>query len=131
MASDKALVAMAASDRMIGQRGFATVESLVASVFVSALFTAGIATSYVSFARTWLDRNAYEASICLATDLDRFECEKRFRTSVGSGLPVGTLDHVRISKSDTRVGIEGKWNLGSGLVLPFDDERRLPLRAPE
>lgn len=113
----------------IGERGFATLETLIASGFVFAFVSAGIATSYFAFARTWLDRSAYEGSICLATDSARGACEKRFRESVARGLPVGSLSRFAMIRAPSFVEVRGSWAIDSNFSLSFEDHRALPLRG--
>jgi hypothetical protein len=111
----------------VDERGSATIEVLAGSVLVTALIGGGLAISYVSFARTWLDRNSYEASICLATDATRDVCEKRFRRNVERGLPIGKLEHAVLERGEREVATRGRWKLNDAVELSFEDRRRLPL----
>lgn len=113
----------------VDERGFAAVEALATSALVIVLLGGGIAISYVSFARTWLDRNSYEASICLATDASREDCERRFRRNVERGLPIGRLELSLLERSDHEVSTRGRWKFNDTIDLEFSDQRRLPLRS--
>lgn len=113
---------------MIDDRGFAALETLVGTGFALLLMGAGLTTSYVSFARTWLDRNAYEAAICLASDSAAHDCERRTRDAVTRGLPIGALDSLHLQRTPARVSVRGRWRLTEDLILSFRDERSLPLR---
>lgn len=112
---------------MRSERGFATIETLVAMGFVVAFMGAGLATVYLSFARAWLDRSAYEASVCLATDTASTECEREFRKALSNGLPVGDLMYLHLQRSPSFVGLSGRWSAIVNLELSFADRRSLPL----
>lgn len=111
------------------EAGFATLEALVASGFVFAFVTAGIATSYFAFARAWLDRSAYEGSICLATDASRFACERELRAALVRALPFGSLNQLSVERSPSFVEVRGVWSISSAMSLRFEDRRTLPLRG--
>ena len=114
---------------MLDDRGSAAVEALAGTGFIVAFIAAGLIAAYVSFARSWIDRNAYEASVCLATDTPRLECERRFEASLESGLPIGELRRVALARHSTSVTVRGRWAFASAVTLRFDDRRGLPLRS--
>ncbi|MES2964885.1 MAG: hypothetical protein V4760_13420 [Bdellovibrionota bacterium] len=113
------------------ERGFATLETLVASAFVVVFMSAGLGAVYLSFARAWLDRSAYEASVCLATDATASICENELRRSISGALPIGRLSHVMVRRTPAFVEVDGRWSLKAGQDLTFEDRRSLPLNRPE
>lgn len=111
------------------QMGFAMIESLATLAFCSVALAGGLTVSYVSFARVWLKRGAYEASICLSTPEPTYNCEKRLRESTAAALPVGRIENVLLSRSRTSVESRFQWSM-SGFKMRFLDQRPLPLLGP-
>ncbi len=109
--------------------GFAMIESLATMAFCSVALAGGLTVTYVAFARMWLKRVSYEASICLSTPEPAYNCEKRLRQGTAEALPVGRIENVLLSRSRSSVETRFQWSLGE-FKMRFLDQRPLPLLGP-
>ena len=111
------------------QAGSVMVESLIASLAISTLVAGGSLVTYVIFARVWIERQAYEALVCLGSLANEFECEREFRFRVETALPFGEASRVRLKRSSRRATISASFRLAGKEIAHADDSRTLPLKA--
>lgn len=115
---------------MNNQRGFALVEGLSSILFCIVALTGGLSVTYVSFARVWLKRAAYEASVCLSTPETTFNCEQDLRNSTAKALPIGRIDYLLCTRGRDQAFTRLRWKLNSSFELRIDDRRPIPLLGP-
>jgi hypothetical protein len=109
------------------ERGSALIEALPATAVLSLLISGGIALGYFVFAKVWLTRSAYEASICLSTSAPTQDCESHLKNDVGGALPIGTIGRLHVTRNQSEVRVEFDWQLTDEFKLHIEDERELPL----
>jgi hypothetical protein len=113
-----------------GEQGFALVESISTIAFAALALTGGLTMTYVSFARLWLNRAAYETSICLSTPVSNSKCKTQLEQSTAQALPIGTLENVLLNRRHDSVETKVRWRLARGIRLAIEDHRPLPLIGP-
>ncbi len=111
------------------QNGLALIESLATMAFCSVALVGGLTVTYVSFARVWLNRASYEASVCLSTPETTYNCEKALRESTARALPVGHIDSILLSRYRNSVETRVQWSV-SEFKMKFLDRRPIPLLGP-
>jgi hypothetical protein len=110
-----------------GERGFAAVEALTATLFAVTFIGGGLAFTYTFLAHLWIERAAYEASVCLSTSQVQSKCETDLRSTLGNVLKTGSLVRVSLQRSRTSVKTAVVWQTPGGFELRINDERSLPL----
>ena len=111
------------------ERGSVTVETTVAIIFATVVLTGGLVVSYAAFAKSWVERSSYEASICLATEATTSTCETRLRRDIEQALPLGQIETIQLRRSKSQVSVRGVWCLGPSIRIHLNDDRSLPLRG--
>lgn len=114
----------------MNNRGFAMIESLIALTFAVAFLSGGLSLAYFALSRSWLNRAAYETSICLSTSLPASQCEAELRRQARQSLPIGNISYVSLKRARSFVETKVTWRLGvSGAFqdLEIHDRRTLPL----
>lgn len=112
------------------QRGFALVESIATLTFCSAALLVMLSTTYAAFAKMWLDRAAYETSICLSTPATTLICERTLRETTAQALPIGHVENVILSRGRHEVQTHFRWRFTPALALRVEDIRAVPLLGP-
>ncbi len=107
--------------------GFALIEFIATMTFCLAALSVMLFATYAAFSRLWLNRAAYEASICLSTPAVVFSCEKALRESTAKALPVGRIEAVSLSRRSHEVQTRFRWRLNSEFFLSIEDIRHVPL----
>ena len=115
--------------RFGNQSGSSVTEAAIAVAFLALLFGGGLATAYLIFARVWLERSSYEATICLSTRAPIRECRRQFEGRFHAALPIGTLEHLRMFRSTSETRIDLRFRIGDHDVLRLSRKQRLPLIA--
>lgn len=93
------------------QRGFASIETIVAIVALTSTLTLGFGAAYGAFAKGWVARGAREAAICLSTPTPPGLCRQKLESSLTHGLPFGDFIVSEFSTSNlgTRVSVKIQW----------------------
>jgi hypothetical protein len=112
---------------LVGAKGTALVESAVAMSALALMTSATVATLYVSFARVWIERSAYEGAICLAGTTTVHACESRLRRGVGSALPIGSLSNVNLSRTSRTATVKMRFKVGERSLIHEEKILALPL----
>ena len=110
------------------QGGSALIETMASIFMLQVLIAAGLAGSYLSFARVWCDRSAYEAAVCLASLTQKSECERRLRNDFRV-FPVGKLDHLSLDRNSSHTSATFKYELYDRLEVRAHSELSLPLTS--
>lgn len=114
---------------MRSQSGSVLLESAVVSVALSALISGGSLVLYVAFARVWIERQAYEAVVCLASLANASSCERDFRNRVNAALPIGRLSRVQIARTVRSASVVAIFHVAQREIAHARETRRLPLDA--
>jgi hypothetical protein len=110
-------------------RGSTTLEAAVSLVFLASAFTMGLSLAYAGFARVWLDRAAYEATVCLAAKGTRTRCTSKLITAIKRGLPIGETSDLRLALTPNDATAQVEFRLGDKIRLHAKERLRLPLRS--
>lgn len=111
-----------------GERGSAAIESLMAIGILSVAIPAGFAVMYFSFARVWIDRNAYEALICLSTSAPESKCRDDFRAAIDRTLHFGRLQSLHLQRLPSAARIDLQFTISPKIRIHHHDLLRLPLQ---
>jgi len=111
------------------ERGATVIEAVVALSVLAAVITTGFAIMYLAFARVWIERCSYEATICLASSKSEAGCERRLRRDIQTALPIGDLTHISLSRTDDRASVNVRFAMSGSEVIRHRDSRALPLIA--
>jgi hypothetical protein len=113
-------------------RGSALVEVAVATSAVSAIVTGSLGALYLSFAIVWIERESYEALICMAArNSSPSACETRMRRRSAGALPIGEFTHLVLARTQRSVRIEANFAISGHETVRHRDTRSLPLRWDE
>lgn len=110
-----------------GERGTAAIESMVAVSFLVTAIPLGLAVMYFSFARVWIDRNAYEALICLSTSASESKCRDDFRASLARVLHIGRLQSLHLQRMPLEAKIDLWFAISDRIRIHHRNSLRLPL----
>ena len=110
------------------QDGSALIETMASVLMLQVLIAAGFAGSYLSFAKVWCDRSAYEASVCLASTTQQKECEQRLRKDFRI-FPMGQLDHLTLDRTSGHTRAAFVFKLFDKLEVRAHSELALPLTS--
>jgi hypothetical protein len=108
-------------------KGTALVESAIAIGTITLVTSAGLVALYVSFARVWIERSAYEAAVCLAGTAKSHVCERRLRASVGNALPIGTVAKVTLFRTNRTAVVKMRFMIGKRSLIHEEKILALPL----
>lgn len=111
------------------ERGSALIEASVTLALSTTLAISGLTILYLGFARVWVDRNVYEALICLATDSPVRACEDALRTTIQGALPFGGIARVQMNRVRERVQVEIEFRIQNHIVLKRKDSKALPIQG--
>ncbi len=116
-------------NRRRGQSGAALVELAVAASVLVVIVSGGLAAVYLTFAIAWIERESYEALICLASRRGASHaCEAKMRRRSEAALPIGRFTHLMLVRSADRVRVEARFAIAGREAIRHEDSRRLPLR---
>ena len=111
----------------MNQRGSTLIEAVTAMATLCALVSGGFSISYLTFARVWLERSAYEAVVCLATSASVEDCERRLTDSTGTALPLGRVSKLELRRNPRSAEVALRFSLLGQEVIRLRDKRALPL----
>lgn len=110
-----------------GERGSAIIESMVAMSFLIIAIPMGFTLMYFSFAQVWIDRNSYEALICLSTSAAEGKCRDDFRTALDRVLHIGHLQSLTVQRLPFEAKIDVQFAISEKFRIHHRDSLRLPL----
>lgn len=113
---------------VIRQDGSALIETMASIFMLQILIAAGLAGSYLSFAKVWCDRSAYEAAVCLASLTQQTECERRLRNDFRV-FPLGKIDHLSLNRDSSHTDATFMFELFDKLEVHTHSELSLPLTS--
>ena len=108
-------------------RGSAIFESLSVMSVLPILIGAALSACYVSFARVWIERESYEAVVCLGSLAQTNDCEKELRRGIKRALPFGQLSRLLVTRSPNRANVEVTFALFDRPIADLKTTRGLPL----
>lgn len=118
---------MKAAEFFANQRGGTVIEAVATTSALALSVTLGLGIAYLSFARVWIERNAYEALICLSTSEGTGRCERTFIESIENALPIGKISSVNTSRNSHRGAIRVRFEIDGRVAIRHSANLRYPL----
>ena len=103
------------------------IEAALALAAFTGMITAALFTVYVGFLSVWIDREAYEALVCLGSLSQVYQCESELRKGIETALPIGDLANLHVSRTPANASVSLQFKIGDKDILSWSDSRSLPL----
>lgn len=111
------------------QSGTANIEATVALPALVILISGALSVFYFSFSLIWIERNSYEAIVCLSTSAPVRDCRERLKARLNHALPIGEIKHLQLRRAPSEARVEISFEVAKALPIKHQVSRRLPLKV--
>lgn len=95
------------------EKGIIVIEAVIVMILWMSSISLLTTLAYTGFARIWLGHWLYESTLCATSSESPRYCEKLLRQRGVSLLPIGHLNTIRLSRTQSFATGQLEFNLGN------------------